>query len=193
MIIFFFDLGGDSDSEAENEKLLELEDIIRSYEPTEMDETTNPGETHQLHVGIERFRAPELLFKPYMLGSSEAGLSEVIGYVLSLFDNEHQLKLAENVVLMGGLVKLPGIRERILADLISIRPFQSIVNVTKFENFSLGSWYGARNWTRNVDMRDYLLTKQMYDEVGPYYFKTHLASNPYWPTPKSQDVEIEIV
>jgi actin-related protein 5 len=59
--------GGDSDSEAENEKLLELDDIIRTHEPTELDETSNPGETHQLHVGVERYRAPELLFKPYML------------------------------------------------------------------------------------------------------------------------------
>ena len=75
--IFF--LGGDSDSDAENEKLLEFEEILRTHEPTEMGECSNPGETHQLHIGIEMIRGPELIFKPYMLGSQEAGLSEVIG------------------------------------------------------------------------------------------------------------------
>ncbi|RZC37910.1 actin-related protein 5 [Asbolus verrucosus] len=184
--------GGDSDSEAENEKLLELDDVIRAHEPTELDETSNPGETHQLHVGIERYRAPELLFKPYMLGSSDAGLSEVIGYVLSLFNSEDQLKLAENVVIMGGLANLPGLQERILSDLISIRPFQSIVNVRIVKNPSLGAWYGARKWAKSSDLKGNLLTKRMYEEFGPEYFKIHTASNPFYPMPKGQEVEIDV-
>ncbi|KYB26627.1 actin-related protein 5 [Tribolium castaneum] len=185
--------GGDSDSEAENEKLLELDDIIRTYEPSELDETLNPGETHQLHVGIERYRAPELIFKPYMLGSSEAGLSEVIGYVLSLFNNEDQLKLAENVVIMGGLANLPGLQERILSDLISIRPFQSIVNVRTVKNPSLGAWHGAKKWTKSGEFKGSFLTKKMYEEFGSEYFKTHVASNPFYHTPKGQNVDIEMV
>jgi actin-related protein 5 len=185
--------GGDSDSEAENEKLLELDDIIRTHEPTELDETSNPGETHQLHVGVERYRAPELLFKPYMLGSSDAGLSEVIGYVLSLFNNEDQLKLAENVVIMGGLANLSGLQERILSDLISIRPFQSVVNVRTVKNPSLGAWHGAKKWVRSGDFKDTLLTKDMYEECGPEYFKMHIAANPYYPTPKGQDLDVDIL
>lgn len=186
-----FFIGGDSDSEAENEKLLELDEIIRVHEPTELDETCNPGETHQLHVGIERYRAPELLFKPYMLGSSEAGLSEVIAYVLSLFNSEDQLKLAENVVIMGGLANLPGLQQRIVSDLVSIRPFQSVVNVKTVKNPSLGAWHGAKKWTKTSEFKSSLLTKKMYEECGSEYFKTHIASNLYYPTPKGQvDVEI---
>ncbi|KAJ8928880.1 hypothetical protein NQ314_018486 [Rhamnusium bicolor] len=167
--------GGDSDSEAENEKLLEFEEILRTHEPSELDENTNPGETHQLHVGIERFRAPELIFKPYMAGSSEAGLSEVIGYVLSLFKSDDQLKLASNVVLIGGLANLRGLRERILVDLISIRPFKSEVNVRIMDNCSLSAWYGAKKFTNSSGFENYLLTKEMYDEYGPEYFKVHIS------------------
>ncbi|KAJ3649385.1 hypothetical protein Zmor_021132 [Zophobas morio] len=184
--------GGDSDSEAENEKLLELDEIIRTHEPSDLDETTNPGETHQLHVGIERYRAPELLFKPYMLGSAEAGLSEVIGYVFSLFNTEDQLKLAENVVVMGGLANLPGLQQRLLSDLISIRPFQSVVNVRIVSNPSLGGWFGAKKWARSSELKENLLTREMYDECGPEYFKIHVASNPFYPTPKGQEIDIDV-
>lgn len=183
--------GGDSDSEAENEKLLELDDLIRTHEPHVLDETTNPGETHQLHVGIEIYRGPELLFKPYMLGSTEAGLSETIGYVLSLFKSEDQLKLAQNVVIMGGLAHLPGLKERILADLISIRPFQSLVNVRIVKDPSLGAWYGAKKWAKN-HLKGNVLTKKMYEEYGPEFFKEHVASNRFYPSPKGQVVDADV-
>ncbi|KAJ8923958.1 hypothetical protein NQ315_006734 [Exocentrus adspersus] len=184
--------GGDSDSEAENEKLLEFEEIIRTHEPSEMDEHTNPGETHQLHVGIERYRAPELIFKPYMAGCSEAGLSEVIGYVLSLFTPDEQSKLAKNVVLVGGLANLSGLRQRILVDLISIRPFKSEVNVTVMDNCSLSAWHGAKQFAQTDNFKKYLFTKKHFDEYGPEYFKIHVASNPYYPTPKDSCVEIDV-
>lgn len=77
--------GGDSDSEAENEKLLEFDEILRTHEPSELGDCLQPGEAHQLHVGVEMFRGPELLFKPYMMGSQEAGLSETIGKAMDLF------------------------------------------------------------------------------------------------------------
>jgi len=182
--------GGDSDSEAENDKLLELDDIIKTHEPSEIDESLTPGESHQLHIGVERYRAPELLFKPYMMGSSEAGLTEVIGYVLSLFNAEDQLKLSANVVLAGGLANLPGLKERIQAELTSIRPFQSYSNVQILNNPSLSAWYGMRKWARTSDFKKSLVTKRQYEEYGSEYFKTHMTSNLYTPSPKGQLIDV---
>ncbi|CAH1958560.1 unnamed protein product [Acanthoscelides obtectus] len=183
--------GGDSDSEAENEKLMEFEEILRNHEPEEFDSSANPGETHQLHVGIERFRAAELIFKPYMAGSSEAGLSEVIGYVLTLFSPDEQLRLAKNVIITGGLANLKGLKERILKDLISIRPFQSEVSVSVMKDCSLSPWYGMKQFARSEEYKKYIVTKKMYEEYGGEYFKTHLASNPYFVSPKETMVDVD--
>lgn len=147
---------------------------------------------HQLHIGIERYRAPELLFKPYMIGSSEAGLTEVIGYVLSRFDNESQKKLAANVVITGSLANLPGLKERVLSDLISIRPFQSIVNVRILSNPSLSAWQGIKNWTSTNTYKKYLITKSHYEEYGPEYLNRHLASNLFYPSPKEHVLEVDM-
>ncbi|XP_050313319.1 actin-related protein 5 isoform X2 [Anthonomus grandis grandis] len=185
--------GGDSDSEAENEKLLEFDEILRAHEPSELGESSQPGEAHQLHIGVEMYRGPELLFKPYMFGSQEAGLSEVIGYVLSLFDEASQLKLASNVLITGALANLPGLKERILTDLISIRPFKSTVNIAIIKSPSLASWYGARNFAKSEEFKDSLLTKKMYQEMGPEYFKVHKCSNPYIPSPSISSSMIEVV
>nr|XP_022915377.1 actin-related protein 5 [Onthophagus taurus] len=183
--------GGDSDSDAENEKLLELEDIIRVHDPNDDEDSMTPGEAHQLHIGVERYRAPELLFKPYMLGSSEAGLSEVIGYVLSLFGTNDQLKLAGNVMIVGSLANLPGLKERIQIDLTAIRPFRSFSKVSILSNCGLAAWHGAQKFSQSTHFKKCLITKKNYEEYGGEYLKCHLASNLYLATPKEQSPEVD--
>lgn len=187
-----FFLGGDSDSEAENEKLLELEEIIRSHEPLETDDTNAPAESHQLHIGIERYRAPELIFKPYMQGCPEAGLNEIIAYVLSLFSNDEQTRLASNVVLTGGLANLPGMQERIQANLVAVRPFQSYSRVVVMEEPSLGAWEGMRRFCEaGEEFKRAGFTRSDYEEKGGDYFRMHRMSNLYCPAPKGQAVEVD--
>jgi actin-related protein 5 len=46
-----------------------------------------------------------------MVGSSEAGLAEVIDFVLKMFTNEEKLALVNNIFLTGGCAKFKGIFE----------------------------------------------------------------------------------
>ncbi|KAI4458875.1 actin [Holotrichia oblita] len=91
---------------------------------------------------------------------------EVIGYVLSLFNDDDQLRLASNIVLTGGPANLPGLQERVHSDLISIRPFKSFSAVSVLPNCTLSSWYGAKAWAHTDDFKKTLITKQDYDELG---------------------------
>lgn len=127
-----------------------------------------------------------------MIGSAEAGLSEVIGYVLSLFDDEDQLKLAANIVLIGGLAHLQGLKERVQSDLISIRPFKSFSAVNILPNCSLSGWYGTKIWSQSEECQNTFITKQDYDELGGEYFKVHKSSNLYYPTPKEVIVDVDV-
>lgn len=62
----------------------------------------------KLHVGVESIRAPEILFQPSMIGSSEAGLAETIEYVLKLFTSIEQQQLVDNIFLTGGCAHFTG-------------------------------------------------------------------------------------
>lgn len=127
-----------------------------------------------------------------MQGSSEAGLNELIGYVLSLFNPNEQTRLAGNVILIGGLANLPGVKDRIQNYLVSIRPFKSFSKVHIIANPSLSAWYGAKKFTKNSEFKKSLFTKSNYEEYGAEYFKTHIASNLYIPTPKGHAVDMDI-
>ncbi|XP_072753386.1 actin-related protein 5 [Anoplolepis gracilipes] len=179
--------GGDSDSELEQEKLLELEDVLRHHDP-EFDSVGSsvpmvPGETHQLHVGVERLRAPELLFQPSMVGSVEAGIAETIEFVLKQFSPEEQTRLVSNVFLTGGPTAFPGLLERLKRELREMRPFGSNFQVNIAKNTSLDAWYGARDFGLSGNLPEYLVSRKEYEEKGGEYFKEHLTSNTYTRSP----------
>ncbi|XP_063243980.1 LOW QUALITY PROTEIN: actin-related protein 5 [Bacillus rossius redtenbacheri] len=180
--------GGDSDSDDE-QRLLELEEVLRRHDP-EFEGTGGAGagtsadtaETHQLHVGIERIRAPEILFQPSMVGSAEAGIAETVEHVLRRYPPETQALLVASVFLTGGCATLPGLVARMTKELREIRPFRSSFKVVTASNPVLDAWHGARAFAAS-QLDRYLVTRQEYDERGGEFFKEHLASNAYVPSP----------
>lgn len=62
----------------------------------------------QLHLGVESIRAPELIFQPSLIGSSEAGIVETINFVLKQFSAEEQSLLVENIFVTGGCANFKG-------------------------------------------------------------------------------------
>ncbi|KAJ8681138.1 hypothetical protein QAD02_016925 [Eretmocerus hayati] len=179
---------GDSDSEVEQEKLLELEEVLRQHDPEFGAVGTSnismvPGETHQLHVGVEQLRCPELIFQPSMIGMIECGVVETVEFILKKYTLEEQNRLTKNIFLTGGPAVFPGLRERLERELRAIRPFQSNFHVNVAENTKLDAWYGARDFALSGSLPEYLVTRKEYEERGGEFFKTHSASNLYIPSP----------
>ncbi|XP_076436270.1 actin-related protein 5-like [Babylonia areolata] len=181
---------GTSDSEAEDEKLEELETVLKEHDPEfqkELDmggiSEMNLAEYFQVHVGVERTRAPELLFQPSMLGMEQAGLAETLNYVLTKFDLPSQKRLCQNVFLTGGMAQVPGLKERMERELLETRPFQSSFNVTVAGSPVLDGWTGARHWALSPQLGKSSITRAQYQEMGEGYFTEHRASNRFFPTP----------
>lgn len=170
-----------------------MEEVLRRHDPefegsgssTTANSTSSgtTAETHQLHVGIERIRVPELLFQPSMIGSGEAGLAETIEFVLRGYPSDVQNALVSNVFLTGGCAAFPGLPERLRRELQEMRPFKSTFNVTIAANPTLDAWYGARVFSSSPNLSQYLVTRSEYEEKGGEYLKEHGASNKYYPSP----------
>ncbi|XP_063365543.1 actin-related protein 5 [Cydia amplana] len=168
----------DSDSEADGERLVELEEALREHEPPPPSD-----QRHQLHLAIEPFRAPELIFQPSMMGNLEAGLAETLEYVFKHFSPEDQLLLANNVFLTGGCSQFPGLKERLERELLEMRPFQSTHKVVTAKNASLDAWYGARDFAGSNEFENWCVSKEDYYELGGEYLKEHHSSNKYYKSP----------
>lgn len=137
-----------------------------------------------------------------MIGCSEAGLAEVIDFVLKMFKPEEQLLLANNVFLTGGCSKFPGnicahcsyilyilisfagLKDRLSRELLEMRPFQTPHKITLAKSATLDGWHGAREFAASSGMlKKNSITRAEYNELGGEYFKEFYASNKYCPTP----------
>lgn len=177
--------GGDSDSEEENEKLAELEDILRQYDPSFTVDNcksiyNDMGDSHQLNLGLELIRATELLFQPSIIGCSEAGLGETIEHVFKMFNPEDQSILAQNIFITGGCANFAGLKERLTMELTQIRPFGSQHHISVATLPSLDAWNGAKDLSSDTSIA---ISKADYYEKGGEYLRSHRASNIYTKSP----------
>ena len=97
-------------------KLTELENELRVLDPAfeqktmvQIEDPYNLYNSRQLdHIVLRHalVKPSECLFKPYLIGTEQMGLSEVALQVVSQFSREEQKILLNNVVVTGGGSKI---------------------------------------------------------------------------------------
>ncbi|KAL8179386.1 UNVERIFIED_CONTAM: Actin- protein 5 [Gekko kuhli] len=179
---------GSEQSMDDVESMNEFEPLFAEEQPeaekpvTTVQPVFNLAEYHQLFIGTERIRVPEIIFQPSLIGEEQAGLAETMQFVLDRYPKEQQQKLVQNVFLTGGNVMYPGMKARIQKELLEMRPFQSSFQVHLASNPVLDTWYGARDWALEyMNREEGWITRKDYEEKGGEYLKEHSASNIYVP------------
>ncbi|VDK83170.1 unnamed protein product, partial [Cylicostephanus goldi] len=76
----------------------------------------------EITIGSERFRAPEVLFQPHVLGKESSGVHENCYNSVMKCDIDIRKDLYMNIVLSGGTTMFPGITDRIKKELTSLAP-----------------------------------------------------------------------
>jgi centractin len=71
---------------------------------------------HFFKLGAERFRAPEILFQPELIGQEYLGIHQVIVDSINRADLDLRKSLYSNVVLSGGSTLCRGFGERLLSE-----------------------------------------------------------------------------
>jgi len=61
-----------------------------------------------LQIGPARYRAPELLFRPDLIGDECEGIHEVLTYAIQKSDTDLRRTLFSNIVLSGGSTLFKG-------------------------------------------------------------------------------------
>ncbi|KAM6982193.1 actin-related protein 5 [Tautogolabrus adspersus] len=164
-----------------------LDDTLPEKPANVVQPVFNVAEYHQLFVGTERLRCPEIMFQPSPTGEDQMGLMETLQYVLARYTPEQQDALVSNVFLTGGNMQYPGMKARVERELLAMRPFQSNFKVTMASRPALDAWYGARDWAienlprQGGESSEGWISRQDYEEKGGEYLSEHCASNAFIP------------
>merc|ERR1712125_110515 len=73
-------------------------------------------------IGNERFRCPEVLFQPALIGKEAAGVHDTMFQTIMKCDVDIRKDLYANIVLSGGSTMFEGIAERLTKEITSLAP-----------------------------------------------------------------------
>ncbi|TVU36983.1 hypothetical protein EJB05_18945, partial [Eragrostis curvula] len=94
-------------------------------------------------IGAERFRCPEVLFQPSMIGMESPGIHETTYNSIMKCDVDIRKDLYGNIVLSGGSTMFPGIADRMSKEITALAPSSMKIKVVAPPERKYSVWIGG--------------------------------------------------
>jgi centractin len=125
----------------------------------------------QIELGPERFRAPEILFRPSLIGLEYPGAHHCVVDAVFKSDLDLRRALLSSIVLAGGSSMFQGFGDRLLNEVRKAMP-KSAVSGTKIRiaappNRDMMTWMGGSILSSLAAFKTLWVSKQQYEESGP--------------------------
>ncbi|PVU98105.1 hypothetical protein BB561_000094 [Smittium simulii] len=118
-------------------------------------------------VGAERFRCPEALFQPSLLGLECSGIHESTYNSIMKCDLDIRRDLYGNIVMSGGTTMYPGIADRMQKEISSMAPSSMKIKIVAPPERKYSVWIGGSIVASLSTFQQMWISKQEYDESGP--------------------------
>ncbi|EWC91068.1 hypothetical protein PFNF54_00035 [Plasmodium falciparum NF54] len=121
----------------------------------------------QILIGSERYRAPEVLFNPSILGLEYLGLSELIVTSITRADMDLRKTLYSHIVLSGGTTLFQGFGDRLLNEIRKFAPKDITIRISapperKFSTFIGGSILASLATFKKIWISKQVIKKKQY-------------------------------
>merc|ERR1719291_622497 len=142
-------------------------------EMAEAEQSSNIEESYELPdgnvivIGNERFRCPEVLFQPSMIGLEASGIDEATYNTIMKCDVDIRKDLYSNIVLSGGTTMFPGIGERMTKELTALAPSTMKIKIVAPPERKYSVWIGGSILSSLSTFQQMWISKGEYDESGP--------------------------
>jgi len=118
-------------------------------------------------IGNERFRCPEVLFKPSMIGKEMEGVHKTTYDSIMKCDVDIRKDLYGNIVLSGGTTMFEGIADRMQKEITKLAPPSMKIKIVAPPERKYSVWIGGSILSSLSTFQQMWISKQEYDESGP--------------------------
>ena len=146
------------DFDAEMKAAEESSEIEKQYELPD-------GNT--IKIANERFRCPEVLFDPSLIGKEATGAHIAVFDTIMACDVDIRKDLYSNIVLSGGTTMFPGIAERLTKEITALAPPTMKIKVVAPPERKCSVWIGGSILSSLSTFQSMWISKEEYDEAGP--------------------------
>lgn len=121
---------------------------------------------YPLDIGPARFRAPEVLFRPDLIGEESEGLHEVLLYSIEKAERDLRKVLFQNIVLSGGSTLFKGFGDRLLSEIRKQVPKDMKIKISAPQERLYSTWIGGSILASLDTFKKMWVSKKEYDEDG---------------------------
>ncbi|XP_063163153.1 alpha-centractin isoform X2 [Candoia aspera] len=115
-------------------------------------------------IGPARFRAPELLFRPDLIGEECEGLHEVLVFAIQKSDMDLRRTLFSNIVLSGGSTLFKGFGDRLLSEVKKLAPKDVKIRISAPQERLYSTWIGGSILASLDTFKKMWVSKKEYEE-----------------------------
>jgi len=119
-----------------------------------------------LDIGQSRFRAPEALFRPELIGEECEGIHECLVYSIQKSDMELRKTLYQNIVLSGGSTLFQGFGDRLLWEVKKLAPKDIKIRISAPQERLYSTWIGGSILASLDTFRKMWVSKKEYEDEG---------------------------
>lgn len=143
-----------------------------AFNPTKEEEHAAQPGTYRLPdgtsllIGPERFRAPEVLFRPELIGSEARGAHECVASAIRLADLDLRKTLCSSMVLAGGSTLFPGFGDRLLNEVRKLSPKDVKIRIAAPPERVFSTWIGGSILASLATFKTMWVSRSDYEEHG---------------------------
>jgi len=118
-------------------------------------------------IGNERFRCPEVLFQPSLIGNEQEGVHNLTYTSIMKCDIDIRKDLYQNIVMSGGTTMFNGIAARMEKEVKALAPSGNVIKMVAPPERKYSVWIGGSILASLSTFEEMWVTKDEYDESGP--------------------------
>lgn len=141
-----------------------LEPDSSSSKPVQPQYTLPDGNV--IELGAERFRAPEILFHPDIIGDESLGIHQCLDMSIRKSDLDLRKTFYSNIILGGGSTLFQGFGDRLLNEVKKLAPKDIKIKITAPPERKYSAWMGGSILASLSTFKDLWVTRQEYEEDG---------------------------
>ncbi|SPQ96800.1 Actin II [Plasmodiophora brassicae] len=142
-------------------------EVSNSEQSSEVERAYELPDGQVITVGNERFRAPEVLFQPSMIGNESEGIHQLAYQSIMKCDVDIRKDLYENIVMSGGSTMYDGLATRLQKEVAALAPSSMRVKVVAPPERKYSVWIGGSILSSLSTFQQMWVSKEEYDEAGP--------------------------